>query len=148
MQTIPLSPPVYDDIIFIPSPTPMPTYQEGPPRVTQLVFTTETEDYGYIIWTQNPCFYFDEQSYNFTFLNMQIQAIDYGYNFKYDYGASSSSSESLTNINKYIQNTENLQNNTVTLTLSDRCPPSGSMPTGNSSWSNFTTQLSLSLIHI
>ena len=49
----------------------------------------------------------------------------------------------MTNINKYIQNTENLQNNTVTLTLSDRCPPSGSMPTGNSSWSNFTTQLSI-----
>jgi hypothetical protein len=143
MQTIPLSPPVYDDIIFISSPTPIPTYQEGPPRVTQLVFTTETEDYGYIIWTQNPCFYFDEQSYNFTFLNMQIQAIEYGYNFIYDYGASSSSSESLTNINKYIQNTENLQNNTVTLTLSDGCPPSGSMPTGNSSWSFFTSQLSI-----
>lgn len=143
MQTIPLSPPVYDDIIFIPSPTPVPTYQEGPPRVTQLVFTTETEDYGYIIWTQNPCYYFDEQSYNFTFLNMQIQAIEYGYNFKYDYGASSSSSESLTNINNYIQNTGDLQNNTVTLTLSDGCPPSGSMPTGNSSWSNFTSQLSI-----
>ena len=143
MQTIPLSPPVYDDIIFIPSPTPVPTYQEGPPRVTQLEFSNDAEDYGYIIWTQNPCSYFDEQFYNFTFLNMQIQAIEYGYNFQYVYGASSSSSESLTNINNYIQNTTNLQNNTVTLTLSDGCPPSGSMPTGNSSWSNFTSQLSI-----
>lgn len=151
MQTIPLSPPVYDDIIFVSSPTPLPTYQEGPPRVTQLIFlpyentsTTaidETEDYGYIIWTQNPCLYYDEQSYNFAFVNMQIQAIEYGYNFQYVYGASSSKSESLSTINKYIQNTTNLQNNTVTLTLSDGCPPSGNMPTGDSSWSDFTSQL-------
>lgn len=143
MEGIPLSPPIYDNVVFIPSPTPVPTYQEGPPRVTQLQFTNETEDYGYIIWTQNPCAYFDEDFYNFSLLNIEIQDLTYSYNFKYDDGNyEPSTSYSLTTINEYIKNTNNLSSNVVTLTLSDRCPPGGNMPS-NPTWSYFTSQLSI-----